>query len=141
MNLWVGRIEMPWWSEHFFSPSNVALLLWMRRSRYGDGECLSPKDENVVVEKLLAFHPRAQDKIGCGLDAIMVSEPNLLFGVLTCYSPVQGGQLQCIVFCISRPGLVLAEFVKDISSSHRLVEMLSLFTLIRVRFVRGGITA
>lgn len=42
-------------------------------SRYGDGECLSPKDENIVVEKLLAYHPRAEDKIGCGLDAIMVS--------------------------------------------------------------------
>ena len=47
----------------------------MRPSRYGDGECLCPKDENVVVEKLLSYHPRAQDKIGCGLDAIMVSQP------------------------------------------------------------------
>ncbi|KAG2583026.1 hypothetical protein PVAP13_6KG200700 [Panicum virgatum] len=43
----------------------------LHSDRYGDGECLCPKDENVVVEKLLAFHPRAQDKIGCGLDAIM----------------------------------------------------------------------
>lgn len=42
-------------------------------SRYGDGECLSPKDENIIVEKLLAYHPRVDDKIGCGLDAIMVS--------------------------------------------------------------------
>ena len=47
----------------------------MRPSRYGDGECLCPKDENVVVEKLLSYHPRAHDKIGCGLDAIMVSQP------------------------------------------------------------------
>ncbi|OEL17239.1 hypothetical protein BAE44_0021741 [Dichanthelium oligosanthes] len=58
-----------------FSPSNEAACV--RPSRYGDGECLCPKDENVVVGKLLAFHPRAQDKIGCGLDAIMVSEPKL----------------------------------------------------------------
>jgi hypothetical protein len=47
----------------------------VRPSRYGDGECLCPRDENVVVEKLLSYHPRAQDKIGCGLDAIMVSQP------------------------------------------------------------------
>ncbi|KAL6639953.1 hypothetical protein ACP70R_022263 [Stipagrostis hirtigluma subsp. patula] len=44
----------------------------LHSDRYGDGECLCPKDETVVVEKLLAYHPRAQDKIGCGLDAIMV---------------------------------------------------------------------
>ncbi|TKW25972.1 hypothetical protein SEVIR_3G155500v4 [Setaria viridis] len=44
----------------------------LHSDRYGDGECLCPNDENVVVQKLLAFHPRAQDKIGCGLDAIMV---------------------------------------------------------------------
>jgi hypothetical protein len=47
-------------------------LVFRSATRYGDGECLSPEDENVVVEKLLAYHPRAQDKIGCGLDAIMV---------------------------------------------------------------------
>ncbi|CAO2206463.1 unnamed protein product [Urochloa humidicola] len=44
----------------------------LHSDRYADGECLYPKDEDVVVEKLLAFHPRAQDKVGCGLDAIMV---------------------------------------------------------------------
>ncbi|NP_001148429.1 DCL protein [Zea mays] len=44
----------------------------LHSDRYGDGECLCPRDENVVVEKLLSYHPRAQDKIGCGLDAIMV---------------------------------------------------------------------
>ncbi|XP_062193005.1 protein DCL homolog, chloroplastic-like [Phragmites australis] len=44
----------------------------LHSDRYGDGECLCPKDEDVVVEKLLAYHPHAQDKIGCGLDAIMV---------------------------------------------------------------------
>ncbi|KAF0901000.1 hypothetical protein E2562_037239 [Oryza meyeriana var. granulata] len=45
----------------------------LHSDRYGDGECLSPKDENIIVEKLLAYHPRVDDKIGCGLDAIMVS--------------------------------------------------------------------
>lgn len=42
-------------------------------NRYGDGAFLSPEDEKVVVEKVLAHHPRFEDKIGCGLDAIMVS--------------------------------------------------------------------
>lgn len=41
-------------------------------ARYVDGERLTPEDEKAVVEKLLAYHPRAEDKIGCGLDAIMV---------------------------------------------------------------------
>jgi hypothetical protein len=38
-----------------------------------DGERLTAKDEKVVVEKLLAHHPHSEDKIGCGLDSIMVS--------------------------------------------------------------------
>lgn len=42
-------------------------------NRYGDGEVLSPDDQKFVVEKLLAHHPCSEDKIGCGLDAIMVN--------------------------------------------------------------------
>ncbi|KAL5206007.1 hypothetical protein ABZP36_034216 [Zizania latifolia] len=44
----------------------------LHSDRYGDGEFLSSDDEKIVVEKLLAYHPRSNDKIGCGLDAIMV---------------------------------------------------------------------
>ncbi|KAE9600012.1 hypothetical protein Lal_00045938 [Lupinus albus] len=40
--------------------------------RYMDGEQLSGEDEKAVVEKLLAYHPHSEDKIGCGLDSIMV---------------------------------------------------------------------
>ncbi|XP_039808888.1 protein DCL homolog, chloroplastic-like [Panicum virgatum] len=40
--------------------------------RYGNGGFLSPNDEKVVVEKLLSYHPRADEKIGCGIDGIMV---------------------------------------------------------------------
>ncbi|XP_043709179.1 protein DCL homolog, chloroplastic [Telopea speciosissima] len=40
--------------------------------KYMDGERLTPDDEKAVVEKLLAFHPHSEDKIGCGLDSIMV---------------------------------------------------------------------
>ncbi|KAM6543046.1 hypothetical protein CsatB_007493 [Cannabis sativa] len=39
---------------------------------YMDGERLTPEDEKAVVERLLAYHPHAEDKIGCGLDSIMV---------------------------------------------------------------------
>ncbi|XP_010094661.2 protein DCL, chloroplastic [Morus notabilis] len=39
---------------------------------YMDGERLTAEDEKAVVEKLLAYHPRSEDKIGCGLDSIMV---------------------------------------------------------------------
>nr|CAB3480718.1 unnamed protein product [Digitaria exilis] len=62
----------------------------LHSDRYGDGECLCPRDENVVVEKLLTFHPRAQDKIGCGLDAIMVRviyKYIMLIGTLNSGSP------------------------------------------------------
>ncbi|XP_066397173.1 protein DCL homolog, chloroplastic-like [Miscanthus floridulus] len=41
--------------------------------RYRNGGFLSPDDEKVVTEKLLSHHPRAEEKIGCGLDGIMVS--------------------------------------------------------------------
>ncbi|XP_062098005.1 protein DCL homolog, chloroplastic [Humulus lupulus] len=39
---------------------------------YMDGERLTPEDEKAVVERLLSYHPHAEDKIGCGLDSIMV---------------------------------------------------------------------
>nr|KYP42302.1 hypothetical protein KK1_036294 [Cajanus cajan] len=41
--------------------------------RYMDGARLSAEDEKVVVQKLLAYHPHSEDKIGCGLESIMVS--------------------------------------------------------------------
>lgn len=37
-----------------------------------DGECLTEEDKKAVVEKLLAYHPHSDDKIGSGLDSIMV---------------------------------------------------------------------
>lgn len=48
--------------------------------RYVDGERLTAEDEKAVVEKLLAYHPNSDDKIGCGLDSIMVSSG--LFNIL-----------------------------------------------------------
>jgi hypothetical protein len=48
-------------------------------NRYGDGGFLSPDDEKVIVEKVLAHHPRSEDKIGCGLDAILVSYGDNLY--------------------------------------------------------------
>lgn len=40
--------------------------------RYMDGERLTAEDEKIVVDKLLSYHPHCEDKIGCGLDSIMV---------------------------------------------------------------------
>lgn len=37
-----------------------------------DGEELNKEDEEFIILKLLAYHPHAEDKIGCGLQAIMV---------------------------------------------------------------------
>lgn len=44
----------------------------LHSDRYKDGERLTAEDEKVVVERLLAYHPHSEDKIGCGLDSIMV---------------------------------------------------------------------
>ena len=41
--------------------------------RYMDGERLTAEHEKVVVERLLAYHPHSEDKIGCVLDSIMVT--------------------------------------------------------------------
>ncbi|XP_022015694.1 uncharacterized protein LOC110915324 isoform X1 [Helianthus annuus] len=40
--------------------------------RYMDGEQLTSTDQKMVVDKLLAYHPHSEDKIGCGIDSIMV---------------------------------------------------------------------
>ncbi|PSR99804.1 Protein DCL like [Actinidia chinensis var. chinensis] len=44
----------------------------LHSDRYMDGERLTAEDERAVVEKLLVYHPHSEDKIGCGLDSIMV---------------------------------------------------------------------
>ncbi|KAJ4701700.1 DNA-directed RNA polymerase subunit [Melia azedarach] len=44
----------------------------LHSDRYMDGERLTAEDERAVVERLLAYHPHSEDKIGCGLDSIMV---------------------------------------------------------------------
>lgn len=44
----------------------------LHSDRYLDGERLDFEDEKIIMEKLLPFHPYAKDKIGCGLDFIMV---------------------------------------------------------------------
>ncbi|KAL0923908.1 hypothetical protein M5K25_004695 [Dendrobium thyrsiflorum] len=56
---------------NLFMPIIIDLLL-INSCRYTDGERLSAEDEKVVVEKLLAYHPHSEDKIGCGLNSIMV---------------------------------------------------------------------
>lgn len=48
-------------------------IVYCTRGRYMDGARLSAEDEKVVVERLLAYHPQSEDKIGCGLESIMVS--------------------------------------------------------------------
>ncbi|RWR81409.1 protein DCL, chloroplastic isoform X1 [Cinnamomum micranthum f. kanehirae] len=43
----------------------------LHSTRYKDGELLTAEDEKAV-EKLLVHHPHSEDKIGCGLNSIMV---------------------------------------------------------------------
>ncbi|KAL8230934.1 hypothetical protein R6Q57_000712 [Mikania cordata] len=44
----------------------------LHSDRYMDGHQLTSNDVKIVVEKVLAYHPHSEDKIGCGLDSIMV---------------------------------------------------------------------
>jgi hypothetical protein len=44
----------------------------LHSDRYSDGERLTDEDAKAVVDKLLAYHPHCEDKIGVGLDSIMV---------------------------------------------------------------------
>ncbi|XP_058070089.1 uncharacterized protein LOC131219108 isoform X2 [Magnolia sinica] len=44
----------------------------LHSNRYMDGERLTAEDEKAVVERLLAYHPHSEDKIGCGIDSIML---------------------------------------------------------------------
>jgi hypothetical protein len=77
------RYKLP--SEKIVNLSANLLQIDSFTSRYGDGECVTSKDEIIIVEKLLAYHPRAEDKIGCGLDAIMVSHYYQLLNIFRNY--------------------------------------------------------
>ncbi|XP_030466588.1 protein DCL homolog, chloroplastic isoform X1 [Syzygium oleosum] len=44
----------------------------LHSDRYLDGQRLTAEDEKAVIRRLLMYHPHAEDKIGCGLDYIMV---------------------------------------------------------------------
>ncbi|GAB2228336.1 hypothetical protein Droror1_Dr00010171 [Drosera rotundifolia] len=46
----------------------------LHTDRYMDGQRLSAEHERVVVQKLLAYHPRYEEKIGCGIDSIIVDQ-------------------------------------------------------------------
>ena len=48
--------------------------------RYDNGDKLSLEHEKFVLEKLLAYHPESEKKIGCGIDYITV----YLFLLLIC---------------------------------------------------------
>ncbi|XP_057981310.1 protein DCL homolog, chloroplastic-like [Malania oleifera] len=52
-------------------PITLLVKEFLHSKRYWTGERLRAEDENAVVEKLLAYHPYSEDKIGCGLDSIV----------------------------------------------------------------------
>lgn len=66
----------PFRVDYFCSLSE---LFYFLISRYLDGERLEFEDEKIVMEKLLAYHPYSKDKIGCGLDFIMVRKFGLTY--------------------------------------------------------------
>ncbi|KAJ6399994.1 hypothetical protein OIU84_015619 [Salix udensis] len=44
----------------------------LHSNRYKDGEQLTDDDEKAVAGRLLVYHPKCDDKVGCGLDSIAV---------------------------------------------------------------------
>ncbi|KAI3761143.1 hypothetical protein L1987_51551 [Smallanthus sonchifolius] len=61
-------------AEIFLDIDPITLLIKdiLHSDRYMDGQQLTSTDEKIVVDKLLAYHPHSEDKIGCGIDSIMV---------------------------------------------------------------------
>ncbi|XP_076893793.1 protein DCL homolog, chloroplastic-like [Bidens hawaiensis] len=53
-------------------PTTLLIKDILHSARYMDGEQLTSTDQKMVVDKLLAYHPHSEDKIGCGIDSIMV---------------------------------------------------------------------
>ncbi|XP_031494649.1 protein DCL, chloroplastic [Nymphaea colorata] len=66
------------WKEHEeeilndIEPITLLAKDILHSDRYADGDFLTAQDEKEVVKNLLAYHPNADDKIGCGLSSIMV---------------------------------------------------------------------
>jgi hypothetical protein len=46
--------------------------MWFCCGRYESGDRLSPDHERTIVDRLLAYHPDCDSKIGCGIDYITV---------------------------------------------------------------------
>jgi hypothetical protein len=46
--------------------------------RYRLKQRLSLEDQDFVFREILAYHPQAEVKIGCGVEAIEVGSPGLL---------------------------------------------------------------
>ncbi|KAK9054318.1 hypothetical protein SSX86_025396 [Deinandra increscens subsp. villosa] len=61
-------------AQIFLDIDPITLLIKdiLHSDRYMDGQQLTSIDEKMVVDKLLAYHPHSEDKIGCGIDSIMV---------------------------------------------------------------------
>ncbi|KAI4336981.1 hypothetical protein L6164_015446 [Bauhinia variegata] len=49
----------------------------LHSGKYDSGDRLSPEHEEIILEKLLPFHPDFEKKIGCGIDYITIGyHPN-----------------------------------------------------------------
>ncbi|KAJ6791236.1 protein DCL, chloroplastic [Iris pallida] len=78
VNSWADHPDFRRWKEKEeeilsdIEPITLLAKEILHSDRYQDGERLSDEDEKEVVEKLLNYHPHSEDKIGCGLDSLMV---------------------------------------------------------------------
>ncbi|RDX79612.1 Protein DCL-like, chloroplastic, partial [Mucuna pruriens] len=94
--------------------------------RYKNGELLTMEDERAVVENILVYHPDYEDKIGSGLDSIMVDHhplylyPRCLFVVRTDGSWIDFSYRVCLEeyirnkYQISAERFVNKRFLKDL---------------------------
>ncbi|KAG4964965.1 hypothetical protein JHK84_039590 [Glycine max] len=84
-------------------------------SRYMNGEILTMEDERAVVENILIYHPDYEDKIGSGLNSIMVDQhplylfPRCLFVVRTDGSWIDFSYRVCIEEYIKNKYQICAE--------------------------------
>ncbi|XP_071925911.1 uncharacterized protein [Coffea arabica] len=88
-------------------------------NRYMDGERLTAEDEKTVIERLLAYHPHSEDKIGCGLDSIMALSCGF------CTQEATSLRVSCALdskyefaLCISKYGFFQCLFVTSLITSE-----------------------
>ncbi|KZV45172.1 hypothetical protein F511_11772 [Dorcoceras hygrometricum] len=90
----------------------------LHSGKYESGDRLSPEHEKTILERLLAYHPEYEKKIGCGVDYITIGyHPD--FGSSRCLFIVRkNGELEDFSYWKCLKGLIRKRYNLDLSSEY-----------------------